>query len=119
MRFGNEIQKLCLISKYVYIYRTVGQNSYTRRVLDCRRKLAAGRISLYSKTSDRSGVSKASRLNVFAEPTRTSPRTIGSCRFLNRDHESDIFGLRIGAAGSAAVEEIQILRAVPCGQLSQ
>ena len=28
-------------------------------------------------------------------------------------------GLRVGAAGSAAVEGIQILRAVPCGHLSQ
>ena len=28
-------------------------------------------------------------------------------------------GLRVGAAGSAAVEGIQFFRAVPCGHLSQ
>ena len=40
-------------------------------------------------------------------------------RYLNSERESDMDGLRVGAAGSAAVEGIHVLRAELCGHLSQ
>ena len=70
------------VNMYKYLYCIADQNSYNRRVVDCKRRLAAYPMSLYSEVRGKRGANKASRPKAFARSTTMSIPIIGGVKHL-------------------------------------